>query len=69
MRRTLPEEVCVEINRKTNAVLFIDVSRPFSYLTGLLNRMVIKASAVSPFIRDVNENHGAWERRMSPLCN
>jgi hypothetical protein len=47
----------------------MDVLRLSSYLTGLLNRMVIKAIAVSPFIRDVNKHHEAWERRMSPLCN
>jgi len=48
------------------AVLVMDVLRLSSYLTGLLNRMVIQAIAVSPFIRDVNKNHEAWERRMSP---
>jgi hypothetical protein len=47
----------------------MDVPAGVPYLTGLLNRMVIKAIAASPFIRDVNQNHEAWERRMSPLCN
>lgn len=50
-------------------VFMMDVPAAPSYLTGLLNRMVIKAIAVSPFIRYVNQNHEAWERRMPPLCN
>ena len=49
--------------------LFMDVLRPLPYLTGLLNRMVIKAIAASPFIRAVKKNHEAWERRMSLLWN
>ena len=47
----------------------MDVAEAPSYLTGLLNRMVIKAIAVSPYLRDVNKNHGTWERHVSPLCN
>jgi hypothetical protein len=42
----------------------MDVFQPLPYLEGLLNRMVIKAIAASPFIRDVKENHEARERRM-----
>jgi hypothetical protein len=47
----------------------MDVLRAFPYLTGLLNRMAIKAIAASLFIRDVNKNHEALERRMPPLWN
>ena len=47
----------------------MDVPTALPYLTGLLNRMVIKAAAVSLFIRDVNETHEAWERSMPSLCN
>jgi hypothetical protein len=54
---------------KIRLFLMIDVPGSFPYLTGLLNRMTIQAIAASPFIRDVNKNHEAWERRMSPLCN
>ena len=50
-------------------VLFMDVLRPLPYLVGLLNRMIIKAIAASPFIRDAKRNHEAWERRMSQLWN
>jgi ornithine lipid ester-linked acyl 2-hydroxylase len=49
--------------------LFMDVLRPFPYLAGLLNRMVSKAIAASPFIRDVKKNHEASQRRMSLLWN
>lgn len=51
---------------RKSAILFMDVFRPLPYLVGLLNRMVIKAIAASPFIRDVKKDHEAWERRMSP---
>lgn len=48
-------------------VLFMDVLRPLPYLVGLLNRLIIKAIAASPFIRDAKKNHEAWERRMSQI--
>ena len=54
---------------KLTIFLFMDVFCPLPYFEGLLNRMVIKAIAASSFIRYVNKNHEAWERRMSPLCN
>jgi hypothetical protein len=56
-----------EIERRL--FLFVDVLRPLPYLVGLLNRMIIKAIAASPFIRDAKRNHEAWERRMSLLWN
>jgi hypothetical protein len=49
-------------------ILFMDVFRPVPYLAGLLNRMVIKAIAASPLIRDVKKNLVAWERHVSLLC-
>jgi len=53
----------------TTVVFMMDVLRPFPYLAGLLNRMVIKAIAASPFIRSAKKYHEAWERRMSLLWN
>ena len=50
-------------------VLFMDVLRPLPYLVGLLNRMIIKAIAASPLIRDTKRNREAWEHRMSQLWN
>jgi hypothetical protein len=47
----------------------MDVLRAFPYLAGLLNRMAIKAIAVSPFIRNVEKNQEAWKRRVSLLWN
>jgi beta-hydroxylase len=47
----------------------MDVLRPLLYVIGLPNRMIIKAIAISPFIRDAKRNHEAWERRMSQLWN
>ena len=42
----------------------MDVFRPLPYFGGLLNRMVIKAFAALPFIRDVEKNR----RRGSAAC-
>jgi ornithine lipid ester-linked acyl 2-hydroxylase len=65
---TFPHEVWND-TAGLRVVLFMDVLRPLPYLVGLLNRMVIKAIAASPFIRDAKRNHEAWERRMSQLWN
>jgi hypothetical protein len=46
---------------------FVDVFRPLPYFAGLINRMILKAIAVSPFIRDAKKNHGAPERRMAQI--
>ena len=62
-------EACQEEKRRENVILFMDVLRPLPYLVGLLNRMIIKAIAASPFIRDAKRNHEAWERRGSQLWN
>lgn len=59
----------VRISREKQRFLWWTFPRPFPYLTGLLNRMVIKAIAVSLFIRYVNKNHGAWKRHVPSLCN
>jgi hypothetical protein len=45
--------------------LFMDVLRLLPYLFGLLNRMIIKAIAASPFIRNIKRNHEVWEHHMS----
>ena len=61
-----------EVFNDTNGlrvVLFMDVLRPLPYFVGLLNRIIIKAIAASPFIRDAKKNHEAWEQRMSQLWN
>ena len=65
---TFPHEVWNDTDG-LRVVLFMDVLRPLPYLVGLLNRMIIKAIAASPFIRDAKRNHEAWERRMSQLWN
>lgn len=48
-------------------VLFMDVLRPLPFPVSLLNWIIIKAIAASPFIRDAKKNHEAWERRMTQL--
>lgn len=44
-------------------VLFMDVIRPLRFPVSLLNRLVIKAIAFSPFIQDAKARHRAWEER------
>jgi beta-hydroxylase len=48
---------------ETRVVLFMDVVRPCRFPGSLVNRAVIKATAMSPFIRSMNKRHEAWERR------
>lgn len=54
---------------ETRVVLFMDVVRPLPFPVSLLNSLVIKSIAASPFIRDAKKNHEEWERRMSQLWN
>ena len=54
---------------QTRVVLFMDVLRPLPFPISLLNSLVIKSIAVSPFIRDAKKNHEDWERRMNDLWN
>jgi hypothetical protein len=49
--------------------LFMDVTRPFPYLTGLLNRMTIPAIAAASLLIRVKTNHEAWKRRIFSSCN
>ena len=44
-------------------VLFVDVMRPMRPLGSALNRAVIRAVGVSPFVRDARRRHLEWERR------
>lgn len=54
---------------ETRVVLFMDIVRPLPFPISLLNSIVIKSIAASPFIRDAKKNHEDWERRMSQLWN
>jgi ornithine lipid ester-linked acyl 2-hydroxylase len=48
---------------ETRVVLFVDVLRPLPFPESAINRLIIKAIAISPFIRDAKRNQEAWERR------
>lgn len=48
---------------ETRVVLFVDVLRPLPFPESLINRLILKAIAVSPFIQDAKRNQRAWERR------
>jgi ornithine lipid ester-linked acyl 2-hydroxylase len=48
-------------------VLFMDVMRPLRFPMSLINGLIIKAIAASPFIRDAKKNHEAWEQKMTQL--
>jgi ornithine lipid ester-linked acyl 2-hydroxylase len=49
------------------AVLFVDVIRPLRRPAADLNRALIKAIALSPFVRDGKRRHEAWERRFEAM--
>jgi beta-hydroxylase len=48
-------------------VLFMDVIRPLKRPAADLNAALIKAIAVSPFVRDAKRRHLAWEKRFEAL--
>lgn len=48
-------------------VLFMDVLRPLRFPMSLVNQLILKAIAASPFIRDAKKNHEDWEKRMSEI--
>ncbi|MDX1547303.1 MAG: aspartyl/asparaginyl beta-hydroxylase domain-containing protein [Rhodothermales bacterium] len=45
-------------------VLFMDVLRPLPPPLALLNRLIIKAVALSPYIQDAKKNQETWEQRL-----
>jgi beta-hydroxylase len=44
-------------------VLFLDVVRPLRFPVNIVNAIVLKAIAVSPFIADAKRRHDAWEHQ------
>ena len=46
-------------------VLFLDFVRPTAFPVSLLNRVLIKAIALSPFIQDVFANQKKWDRKIA----
>jgi beta-hydroxylase len=47
----------------------MDVLRPLPWPVAMLNDLIIKIIAASPFIRDAKRNHDEWEKRMAKLWN
>ncbi|HWX25525.1 MAG TPA: aspartyl/asparaginyl beta-hydroxylase domain-containing protein, partial [Vicinamibacteria bacterium] len=48
---------------ETRVVLFVDLLRPLPFPEALINRLIVKAIGISPFIQDAKRNQEAWERR------
>jgi aspartyl/asparaginyl beta-hydroxylase (cupin superfamily) len=48
---------------ETRVVLFVDVLRPLPFPESLINRLIVKAIAYSPFVLDAKRNQQAWEQR------
>lgn len=48
---------------ETRVVLFVDVLRPLPAPWNQLNRAIVKAIGLSPFVLDAKRNQQAWERR------
>ncbi|MGH9104024.1 MAG: aspartyl/asparaginyl beta-hydroxylase domain-containing protein [Acidimicrobiales bacterium] len=63
---TYPHEAWNGTDRD-RVVLFVDFLRPLPPPMALLNRLVIKAIAVSPFIQDAKRRHTSWEARFEQL--
>ncbi|MFI5042108.1 MAG: aspartyl/asparaginyl beta-hydroxylase domain-containing protein [Acidimicrobiales bacterium] len=50
------------------AVLFVDVLRPLRRPAAIVNRGLVRAIAVSPFVRDAKRRHERWERRFEQVA-
>ena len=48
-------------------VLFMDVERPLRRPAALVNRAVVRAVALSPFVADAKRRELAWERRFDAV--
>ena len=48
---------------ETRVVLFVDVLRPLPRAESALNRAIVKAIGLSPFVLDAKRNQEAWEAR------
>jgi aspartyl/asparaginyl beta-hydroxylase (cupin superfamily) len=50
-------------------VLFVDFVRPLRFPASLLNAIVLKAIAISPFIQDAKNRQQNWEKRFEAVKN
>lgn len=48
---------------QTRVVLFVDVLRPLPFPESLINKLIVKAIGISPFVLDAKRNQRAWEAR------
>jgi len=48
---------------ETRVVLFVDVLRPLPAPESKINKLIVKAIGLSPFVLDAKRNQEAWERR------
>ncbi len=44
-------------------VLFVDFVRPLKFPASLLNKFVISSAALTPYIREANDNQKKWEKQ------
>ena len=65
---TFPHEVWNNTD-SMRVVLFMDILRPLPAPVSLLNDLIIRIIAASPFIQDAKKNHDEWEKRMAALWN
>jgi len=53
---------------QTRVVLFLDLIRPLHGPAAAVNRFLLKAIGASPFLKDAQRRHEAWERRFDRLA-
>ena len=50
-------------------ILFMDVLRPLPPPLALLNKLIIKGIALSPYVQDAKKNQEKWERRLELVAS
>jgi ornithine lipid ester-linked acyl 2-hydroxylase len=48
---------------ETRVVLFVDVLRPLPFPESSINKLIVRAIGLSPFVLDAKRNQRAWEER------
>ena len=63
---SFPHEAWNETD-EIRVVLFLDIVRPIKFPLSLVNQLLLKLIASSPFIQDAYANQKKWDKRLGEL--
>jgi hypothetical protein len=65
---SFPHEAWNETD-EIRVVLFIDFVRPLRFPMNIVNQLVIKIIALTPFVKDANRNQKYWDERLEQVMS